>query len=98
MVKEVHEGVCSTHIGGRALASKIAKADLFQATKTKDLRGSVIRSPPGNEDKRPERIGHNIPSRQQRQRPERIGHNIPSRQQRQRPKRTGHKIPSRQQK
>ncbi|RDX84642.1 hypothetical protein CR513_34275, partial [Mucuna pruriens] len=27
--KEVHEGVCGTHIGGRALASKIARAGYY---------------------------------------------------------------------
>ncbi|RDX92673.1 hypothetical protein CR513_25161, partial [Mucuna pruriens] len=34
-MKEVHEGICGTHIGGRALASKIARAD------TTDARGSL---------------------------------------------------------
>ncbi|RDX68267.1 hypothetical protein CR513_52758, partial [Mucuna pruriens] len=29
IISEVHEGVCGTHIGGRALASKIAKADYY---------------------------------------------------------------------
>ncbi|RDX78622.1 Tf2-8, partial [Mucuna pruriens] len=29
VIREVHEGVCGTHIGGRALASKIVRADYF---------------------------------------------------------------------
>ncbi|RDX65340.1 hypothetical protein CR513_56007, partial [Mucuna pruriens] len=32
VIKEVHEGVCSTHIGGRALARKIARAGPFPTT------------------------------------------------------------------
>ncbi|RDX96318.1 Gypsy retrotransposon integrase-like protein 1, partial [Mucuna pruriens] len=32
VIKEVHEGVCETHIGGRALASKIARAGYYWPT------------------------------------------------------------------
>ncbi|RDX90933.1 hypothetical protein CR513_27148, partial [Mucuna pruriens] len=36
VVKEVHEGVCDTYIGGRALASKIAKAGYYWSTLKND--------------------------------------------------------------
>ncbi|RDX96069.1 Tf2-9, partial [Mucuna pruriens] len=32
VIKEIHEGVCGTHIGGRALASKIARAGYYWPT------------------------------------------------------------------
>ncbi|RDX64166.1 hypothetical protein CR513_57313, partial [Mucuna pruriens] len=32
MIKEVHEGLCSSHIGGRALANKIARANYYWST------------------------------------------------------------------
>ncbi|RDX73535.1 Retrovirus-related Pol polyprotein, partial [Mucuna pruriens] len=36
VIKEVHEGVCDTHIGGRALASKIARAGYYWPTLRRD--------------------------------------------------------------
>ncbi|RDX75012.1 Tf2-9, partial [Mucuna pruriens] len=36
VIKEVHEGICGTHIGGRALASKIARAGYYWLTLKKD--------------------------------------------------------------
>ncbi|RDX64449.1 Gypsy retrotransposon integrase-like protein 1, partial [Mucuna pruriens] len=36
VVKEVHEGVCGTHIGGRTLASKIASAGYYWSTLKND--------------------------------------------------------------
>ncbi|RDY06412.1 hypothetical protein CR513_09606, partial [Mucuna pruriens] len=36
VIKEVHEGVCDTHIGGRALASKIARAGYYWPTLRSD--------------------------------------------------------------
>ncbi|RDX88227.1 pol, partial [Mucuna pruriens] len=36
VLKEVHEGICGTHIGGRALASKIATAGYYWPTLKKD--------------------------------------------------------------
>ncbi|RDX73852.1 hypothetical protein CR513_46480, partial [Mucuna pruriens] len=33
---EVHEGICGTHIGGRSLASKIARVDYYWPTLKKD--------------------------------------------------------------
>ncbi|RDY02645.1 hypothetical protein CR513_13867, partial [Mucuna pruriens] len=36
VIKEVHEGVCGTHIGGRALASKIARASYYWPTLRRD--------------------------------------------------------------
>ncbi|RDY06589.1 hypothetical protein CR513_09398, partial [Mucuna pruriens] len=36
IIEEVHEGVCGTHIGGRALASKIARAGYYWPTLRKD--------------------------------------------------------------
>ncbi|RDX64827.1 Tf2-9, partial [Mucuna pruriens] len=34
--KEIHEGICGTHIGGRTLASKIAKAGYYWPTMKRD--------------------------------------------------------------
>ncbi|RDX90707.1 rnhA, partial [Mucuna pruriens] len=36
VIKEVHEGVCGTHIGGRTLASKIARANYYWPTLRRD--------------------------------------------------------------
>ncbi|RDX60859.1 Gypsy retrotransposon integrase-like protein 1, partial [Mucuna pruriens] len=36
VIREVHEGVCGTHIGGRALASKIARTGYYWPTLRKD--------------------------------------------------------------
>ncbi|RDY08493.1 Gypsy retrotransposon integrase-like protein 1, partial [Mucuna pruriens] len=36
VIKEVHEGICGSHIGGRALASKIAKGDCMDYMKKCD--------------------------------------------------------------
>ncbi|RDX94353.1 Pro-Pol polyprotein, partial [Mucuna pruriens] len=36
VIKEVHEGICGTHIGGRALASKIARAGYYWPTLKRD--------------------------------------------------------------
>ncbi|RDX69453.1 Pro-Pol polyprotein, partial [Mucuna pruriens] len=36
VIKEVHEGICDTHIGGRALASKIARAGYYWPTLKRD--------------------------------------------------------------
>ncbi|RDY04061.1 rnhA, partial [Mucuna pruriens] len=46
VIKEVHKGVCDTHIGGRALASKIARADYFTKVDRGRARGHNI----GGED------------------------------------------------
>ncbi|RDY05571.1 Tf2-11, partial [Mucuna pruriens] len=42
-MKEVHEGVCRTHIGGRALASKIARADYYWPMLKSDCMSFVKR-------------------------------------------------------
>ncbi|RDX81594.1 hypothetical protein CR513_37710, partial [Mucuna pruriens] len=36
VIREVHEGVCDTHISGRALASKIARAGYYWPMLRKD--------------------------------------------------------------
>ncbi|RDX88909.1 Tf2-6, partial [Mucuna pruriens] len=41
VLKEVHEGACDTHIGGRALASKIARAGYYWPTLKKDCMDYV---------------------------------------------------------
>ncbi|RDY08985.1 rnhA, partial [Mucuna pruriens] len=41
VLKEVHEGACGTHIGGRALASKIARARYYWPTLKKDCMDYV---------------------------------------------------------
>ncbi|RDX87782.1 Tf2-9, partial [Mucuna pruriens] len=41
VIKEVHEGVCGTHIGGRALASKIARAGYYWPTMKRDCMDYV---------------------------------------------------------
>ncbi|RDX95784.1 Gypsy retrotransposon integrase-like protein 1, partial [Mucuna pruriens] len=41
VMKEVHEGICGTHIGGRALASKIAKAGYYWPTLRSDCMNYV---------------------------------------------------------
>ncbi|RDY09020.1 Retrovirus-related Pol polyprotein, partial [Mucuna pruriens] len=41
VIKEVHEGVCGTHIGGRALASKIARAGYLWPTMKRDCMDYV---------------------------------------------------------
>ncbi|RDX74987.1 hypothetical protein CR513_45186, partial [Mucuna pruriens] len=43
IVREVHEGVCYTHIGGHALASKIAKAGYYWPTLKNDCMEYVKR-------------------------------------------------------
>ncbi|RDY03003.1 hypothetical protein CR513_13465, partial [Mucuna pruriens] len=35
-IKEIHEGVCGTHIGGRALTSKITRAGYYWSTLKRD--------------------------------------------------------------
>ncbi|RDX74603.1 hypothetical protein CR513_45640, partial [Mucuna pruriens] len=42
-MREVHEGVCGTHIGGRTLASKIAKAGYYWPTLKSDCMSFVRR-------------------------------------------------------
>ncbi|RDY10120.1 Tf2-9, partial [Mucuna pruriens] len=41
VLKEVHEGICGTHIGGRALASKVARAGYYWPTLKKDCMDYV---------------------------------------------------------
>ncbi|RDX77342.1 Tf2-6, partial [Mucuna pruriens] len=41
VLKEVHEGICGTHIGGRALASKIARAGYYWPTLKRDCMDYV---------------------------------------------------------
>ncbi|RDY13735.1 hypothetical protein CR513_01291, partial [Mucuna pruriens] len=41
VMKEVHDGVCGTHIGGQALASKIARAGYYWPTLKSDCMGFV---------------------------------------------------------
>ncbi|RDX93898.1 Gypsy retrotransposon integrase-like protein 1, partial [Mucuna pruriens] len=43
MIKEVHEGLCSSHIGGWALASKIARAGYYWPTLKEDCMDYVRR-------------------------------------------------------
>ncbi|RDX98498.1 Tf2-6, partial [Mucuna pruriens] len=43
VIKEVHEGVCGTHIGGRALARKIARAGYFWPSLKADCMDYVKR-------------------------------------------------------
>ncbi|RDY02416.1 Retrovirus-related Pol polyprotein from transposon 17.6, partial [Mucuna pruriens] len=43
VIKEVHEGVCGTHIGGRALARKIARAGYFWPSLKADCMDYVRR-------------------------------------------------------
>ncbi|RDY07185.1 Gypsy retrotransposon integrase-like protein 1, partial [Mucuna pruriens] len=40
-MREIHEGVCGTHIGGRALASKIARAGYYWPTLKNDCMNFV---------------------------------------------------------
>ncbi|RDX65933.1 Retrovirus-related Pol polyprotein from transposon 17.6, partial [Mucuna pruriens] len=42
-MREIHEGVCGTHIGGRALASKIARAGYYWPTLKSDCMDFVRR-------------------------------------------------------
>ncbi|RDX97002.1 Gypsy retrotransposon integrase-like protein 1, partial [Mucuna pruriens] len=42
-MKEVHEGICGTHIGGQALASKIARAGYYWPTLKSDCMSYVKR-------------------------------------------------------
>ncbi|RDX98991.1 hypothetical protein CR513_18019, partial [Mucuna pruriens] len=41
VLKEVHEGICGTHIGGRALASKVARAGYYWPTLKRDCMDYV---------------------------------------------------------
>ncbi|RDX64715.1 Gypsy retrotransposon integrase-like protein 1, partial [Mucuna pruriens] len=41
VIREVHEGVCGTHIGGRALTSKIARAGYYWPTLRNDCMDYV---------------------------------------------------------
>ncbi|RDX72392.1 Gypsy retrotransposon integrase-like protein 1, partial [Mucuna pruriens] len=41
VLREVHEGICGTHIGGRALASKIARAGYYWPTLKRDCMDYV---------------------------------------------------------
>ncbi|RDY14220.1 pol, partial [Mucuna pruriens] len=41
VLKEVHEGICGTHIGGKALASKIARAGYYWPTLKRDCMDYV---------------------------------------------------------
>ncbi|RDX73388.1 Gypsy retrotransposon integrase-like protein 1, partial [Mucuna pruriens] len=41
MIKEVHEGICGTHIGGRALANKIVRAGYYWPTMRSDCMSFV---------------------------------------------------------
>ncbi|RDX91085.1 hypothetical protein CR513_26975, partial [Mucuna pruriens] len=43
IIKEVHEGICRTHIGGKALTSKIARARYYWLTLKKDCTNFVKR-------------------------------------------------------
>ncbi|RDX97278.1 hypothetical protein CR513_19963, partial [Mucuna pruriens] len=43
IIQEVHEGICGTHIGGRALASKIARAGYYWPTLRRDCMEYVKR-------------------------------------------------------
>ncbi|RDY09806.1 hypothetical protein CR513_05776, partial [Mucuna pruriens] len=44
-IKEVHEGACGSHIGGRALANKIARAGFYWPTIKKDSLAFVKNAP-----------------------------------------------------
>ncbi|RDY00733.1 hypothetical protein CR513_16048, partial [Mucuna pruriens] len=41
IIQEVHEGICGTHIGGRALAGKIARAGYYWPTLKTDYMNYV---------------------------------------------------------
>ncbi|RDX62670.1 Tf2-9, partial [Mucuna pruriens] len=43
VIREVHEGICGTHVGGRALASKIARASYYWPTLKKDCMEYIRR-------------------------------------------------------
>ncbi|RDY06852.1 hypothetical protein CR513_09099, partial [Mucuna pruriens] len=43
VIQEVHEGICGTHIGGRALAGKIARAGYYWPTLKTDCMDYVKR-------------------------------------------------------
>ncbi|RDX67749.1 Tf2-11, partial [Mucuna pruriens] len=43
VIREVHEGICGTHIGGRALASKIVRAGYYWPTMRNDCLNFVRR-------------------------------------------------------